>query len=147
MMNKTVYSEVYQILQYLPESEYRLIPKSQIDFFKKNMDKNAKKVININSKIEDINLSVEAQKILFKIFYIYIATKKQKEKIDYIFNNVNNKKIKNNNLYCKKKLFNNNVANKYEKEKNTSLVVINKNNSILYKIKNLFKNIFDFFVK
>ena len=35
-MNSSACAEVYQIIQYLPEEEYRLIPKEKIDYIKKN---------------------------------------------------------------------------------------------------------------
>lgn len=44
------YAEVYQIIQYLPEEEYRLIAKEQIEYIKNNMAPNVKSKENLHNK-------------------------------------------------------------------------------------------------
>ena len=81
-MNSSACAEVYQIIQYLPEEEYRLIPKEKIDYIKKNMDKNFKKICTFNTNIDDINLSDEARDILLSLFYNDVANEKQKKQLE-----------------------------------------------------------------
>ena len=81
-MNSSACAEVYQIIQYLPEEEYRLIPKEKIDYIKKNMDKNFKKICTFNTNINDINLSDEARDILLSLFYSDVANDKQKRQLE-----------------------------------------------------------------
>lgn len=81
-MNSSACAEVYQIIQYLPEEEYRLIPKEKIDYIKKNMDKNFKKICTFNTNIDDIKLSDEANEILLSLFYNDIANEKQKKQLE-----------------------------------------------------------------
>lgn len=81
-MNSSACAEVYQIIQYLPEEEYRLIPKEKIEYIKKNMDKNFKKICTFNTNIDDIKLSDEANEILLSLFYNDIANEKQKKQLE-----------------------------------------------------------------
>jgi len=81
-MNSRAYAEVYQIIQYLPESEYKLIPKSQIDYIRKNMDASIKNICTLDTKLEDIELSIEAKTMLLTIFYMYIANDLQRAKLE-----------------------------------------------------------------
>ena len=59
------YAEVYQIIQYLPEEEYRLIAKEQIEYIKNNMAPNVKKICTINTNIKDIELSEDYENVIF----------------------------------------------------------------------------------
>ena len=81
-MNKNACSEVYQVLQYLPEVEYKKIPKEKIQYLKNSMNKDYKKICSINTKIEDIELSEEAMEIFLSLFYNYIANNVQKTKLE-----------------------------------------------------------------
>lgn len=81
-MNSTACAEVYQIIQYLPEEEYRLIPKEKIDYIQKNMDNNFRKICTFNTNIDDINLSDEARDILLSLFYNDVANEKQKKQLE-----------------------------------------------------------------
>ena len=67
------YAEVYQIIQYLPEEEYRLIAKEQIEYIKNNMAPNVKKICTINTNIKDIELSEEAR----NSFILYECSNRQ----------------------------------------------------------------------
>lgn len=81
-MNSSACAEVYQIIQYLPEEEYRLIPKEKINYIKKNMDENFKKICAFNTNIDDINLSDEARDMLLSLFYNDVANEKQKKQLE-----------------------------------------------------------------
>ena len=76
------YAEVYQIIQYLLEEEYKLIPKEKINYIKNNMDKNLKKICTIDTSIDDIDLSDEASNILLSLFYSDVANDKQKRQLE-----------------------------------------------------------------
>lgn len=133
-MKNKAYSEVYQLIQYLPENEYIRIPKENIKFLEENMDKNIGKIYSINSNIDQIELSSEAKIIFMSLFYNYIANDEQK--------------IKLKNFIAKKEkefldsTYTNIFANsKFKKvEKSTDLVVIPKE-TIFSKIKKLFLKI------
>lgn len=86
-MNSRAYSEVYQVLQYLPESEYKMIPKWQIDVIKDNMEMEAPKIITVNTNFDDVVLSNDAKTLLLTLFYMNIANEEQKLKIDRILMN------------------------------------------------------------
>ena len=75
------YTEVLEILNYLPNEEYNKIPKWKIEFFNKNKDNN---YIYTFDKLE--NISKEANAIIVSLFRDYFATPIQKEKLDKILN-------------------------------------------------------------
>ena len=80
-MNNKAYSEVYQLIQYLPENEYIRIPKETIKFLEENQDKNTKKICTITTNLDEIELSSEAKTIFISLFYNYIANNNQKIKL------------------------------------------------------------------
>ena len=139
-MNSRAYSEVYQVIQYLSESEYKLIPSEQIEFIKKNMDRNMEKICTINTRIEDLKLSDEAKTILFTLFYMNIATTEQREKINQILLAEDKKQSEE----MTSNMFKNNIKKisegiNSEENKNTDLIVINE--------RNVFTRIKYFFIK
>ncbi len=75
------YTEVFEIIKYLPKEEYNKIPKDKIEFYKENMDINYKFHINPSIDLEKQNISKEANAILITIFRDYFATDKQKESL------------------------------------------------------------------
>ena len=126
-MNNKAYAEVYQIIQYLPESEYKLIPKRQIDYIRKNMDVSIGKICTLNTRLEDIELSIEAKTILLAIFYMYIANDVQKLKLEKILEKEEAKKSEE--MYKKMFKRNRNIENDEIKEstehKEMALVEVN----------------------
>ena len=141
-MNSRAYAEVYQLIQYLPEKEYKLIPKWQIDYFKDNMDKTVGKLFSINTDISDIELSFDARTILLSLFHLYIANDKQKEKLERYLYSIEEKKKSENY----KPLFQNNETKLKTNtvgpiNQQTDLTVIKKD-SFIQKIKKFFLNIF-----
>lgn len=75
----TAYTEVLELLKYLPYEEYSKIPKEKISFFEENSDKTYNFKINTHLKLEEQEISLEANAIIIQIFKEYFATKKQKE--------------------------------------------------------------------
>ena len=76
---KRAYTEVIEIIKYLPKEEYSKIPLDKINYFKENMDKEYKFKIDPNIELEKQNISREANAILLKLFNDYFATARQKE--------------------------------------------------------------------
>ena len=76
---KRAYTEVIEIIKYFPEDEYNKIPLEKINYYKENMDKNYNFHINPNIELEKQNISKEANAILVTIFNDYFATDRQKE--------------------------------------------------------------------
>ena len=164
-MNTSAYAEVYQIIQYLPEEEYKLIPKEKIDYIKKNMDKNFRNICTYNTNIEDINLSYEASEILLSLFYNDIANEKQKKQLEFFLAKQEQKSIEQfdvRELFTSKNTSINNASLVYEVSsiknkidvndftmKNYSknqLIVINEN-SWNYKVKKFIRQLLDKFRK
>lgn len=135
-MNSKAYAEVYQIIQYLPEAEYRRIPLEQIRFLKNNMDTTIGKICTITTDIEQIKLSLEAQTIFISLFYNYIANEEQKIKLK---NFLLNEEKKNLEESCNRMFDNKTISNSVIKTENTELTIIPKK-SIFSKIKYIIDN-------
>lgn len=93
------YKEVIEILNFVPEESINKIPKSVLDTFKTKMDINYNFTIDLNKKIDELELLDETKAILANIFLDYWATPSQKEKI----NNINNYARKELNEYKESK--------------------------------------------
>lgn len=148
-MNSSACAEVYQIIQYLPEEEYRLIPKEKLNYIKKNMDKNFKKICTFNTNIEDINLSDEARDILLSLFYNDVANEKQKMQLEAFLlkkEQENLKQFDEREFFASKNASINNTSvvnengTKTEDNSEKQLISINED-SLNYKIKKFFNNI------
>ena len=131
------YTEVLEILKYLPKSDYEKIPKKEIEFYKNNCDKEYQFSINENLPLNEQNISKKTNAVLVSIFKNYIATEIQKEKLKMILkdNLYQDEQIKQdtydvNNIFPKKEIY----------EETQSLVQYKE--SIFRKIINKIKNIF-----
>ena len=132
-------SQIYQIINFLPEEQKNKIPNNILEFIK---SKSINVFPNIN-KIEDINeknISNETRQYLSLIFLNYLASEEEKE--EYI------KILKNNEeqyqIYLSKKYNMDNIFNKKKtnfKNSNNILPVIKKENFFEHII-NLLKNLF-----
>ena len=84
-MNKNnytkAYSEVVEILKYLPEESVNKIPKEMLEMFKTKMDKNYTFEIDVNKSFDEQNLLEETKAIFANIFRDYWATPYKKDKI------------------------------------------------------------------
>ena len=126
------YTEVLEMLKYLPENEYNKIPKEKIDFLKKNKDANYKFSINPEIELEKQNISMEANSIIVTIFRDCFASDLQKEKLNIILNQNENKyqeqlreKYNTDNIFKNRK--NTNIIN-LKIESNNLPVEVKKNN-------------------
>lgn len=84
-------TEILEILKYLPNEEYEEIPKDEIDFFKKNRDKDYSFKFNENVSFEEQAILPETQGFIVKLYRDYFCTDEQKlslNKIIYINNEI-----------------------------------------------------------
>ena len=75
------YTEVLEVLRYVPKEDVDKIPKEKIEFYKNNMDNNYNFKIDTSKSFEEQELSEKAKIVLAIIFRDYWATQEQREKI------------------------------------------------------------------
>ena len=75
------YSEVLEILKYIPEAEYNKIPKEKISLFEKYASKEHEFQYMPEKTLDEQNVSKIAKGIIAILFRDYWATPSQKEKI------------------------------------------------------------------
>ena len=75
------YSEVLEILKYIPTEDYKKIPENKIELYKKNANIEYHFDYNPNKTLEEQNVSKIAKGIIAILFRDYWATEIQKEKI------------------------------------------------------------------
>ena len=145
---KRAYTEVIEIIKYLPNDEYSKIPSEEINYFKENMDKEYKFKIDPNIELEKQNISREANAILLKLFNDYFATARQKEILNSLLKQNQQKlEIQKHEKYNPNNLFNqlesqqNHTQVLQENNSETSLIEIKKNFFIRFInfIKSIFK--------
>lgn len=145
---KRAYTEVIEIIKYLPNDEYSKIPSEEINYFKENMDKEYKFKIDPNIELEKQNISREANAILLKLFNDYFATARQKEILNGLLKQNQQKlemqkheKYNPNNLFNQPESQQNHTQVLQENNSETSLIEIKKNFFIRFInfIKSIFK--------
>ena len=75
------YSEVLEILKYIPLRDYNKIPKNKIEVFEINANRNYSFNYNPEQTLEEQNVSKIARGIIAILFRDYWATETQREKI------------------------------------------------------------------
>lgn len=75
------YSEVLEILKYIPKRDYDKIPQDMINVFNKNAYKNSKFEYDPSKTLQEQNVSQTAKTIIALLFRDYWATEEQKNKI------------------------------------------------------------------
>ena len=75
------YSEVLEILKYIPPEDYSKIPEEKINLFIKNHNKDYVFSYDINKTLDEQNVSKKAKTIIAILFRDYWATDKQRQKI------------------------------------------------------------------
>ena len=76
------YTEVIEILKYVPDEDVRKIPEEKLEFYKTNMDKEYDYTIDMEKEFEEQKMSDITKAILANLFRDYWATPEQKEKIE-----------------------------------------------------------------
>ena len=133
------YSEVLEILQHISTEDYEKIPKSKIELYKTNANKDYVFNYNPTKTLDEQNVSKIAKGIIAILFRDYWATPEQREKI---IRKQNNDRIQIEMEKAKK--YNPDVfkANKNKEEvKNKSLVKVEKQKwyeKVLVFIRNIF---------
>lgn len=114
------YSEVLEILKYIPQEDYDKIPKGKIELYSKNADKNYRFNYNPDKTLEEQNVSDVTKGIIILLFRDYWATEKQREKI-IAKQNYDRKKLEEQKreMYNPNDIFKKN-NNKLDTEKNIS---------------------------
>lgn len=148
------YSEVLEILKYIPVEDYKKIPERKIELYKKNANKDYIFNYNPEKTLKEQNVSKIAKGIIAILFRDYWATDEQREKILAMqkneriniekkkrerYNPDNIFKSKNNN----QNIVSNNIKNNIEIYSKNSLMKVEnkKSNSIFRKIIDKIRNI------
>ncbi len=131
------YTEVLEILKHIPKDEYDRIPKTEIQFYENNCDKNYRYIYDESLDVKDQNISREANAVIISIYMNYFANEKQKSIINEI--------LKQNTIKSEKEKSEKYNPNNIFKEQSSENLPIEINNSkenlirrILNKIKSLF---------
>ena len=94
MKNNTyakAYTEVLEIISYLSPEEYAKIPSEKIKYYEENKDKEYIFKIDPDIDLEEQNISRQANAIIVSLYRDYFATEEQKEKIEQILRENQNK--------------------------------------------------------
>ena len=144
---KRAYTEVIEIIKYFPNEEYAKIPLEKINYYKENMDKDYNFQINPNIELEKQNISKEANAILVTLFNDYFATDRQKEILNNLLKQNQQKlekqkqeKYNPSNLFMQSKTQQQNTLTLQKNNSENSLVDIKE--KFFTKIINFIKNIF-----
>ena len=73
------YTEVYEILKYIPKVDYEKLPKNMINLLKCNKNDNYVFRYDVNKTLTEQNVSKKAKTIIAIFFRDYWATSKQRE--------------------------------------------------------------------
>lgn len=146
-MDKTyakAYTEVLEIIKHLPENEYEKIPKTEIQFYESNCDKNYKYMYDETLTVEQQKISKEANTVIISIYMNYFANENQKWIIEEILkkNSTEEEKLKSekydvNSIFKQKSNENTNSSSE-----NLPIEIDTKKENFIKKIINKIKNIF-----
>lgn len=123
------YTEVLEILKHLPEDELERIPKTEIQFYESNKDKNYKYEYDKTVTVDKQKISKEANTVIIAIYMNYFANEKQKGIINEILkqNSINaenekKKKYDTSNIFSKENNINSNNTDNQNNSENGSYV-------------------------
>ena len=130
------YTEVLEILKHIPQGELDRIPKSELQFYEDNCDKNYRYEYNDEISVDKQTISREANTVIVAIYMNYFANEKQKGIIEKI--------LKQNSIEEEKERNKSNSEGKIEHNAENLPVDIDKSENgfikkIINKIKILFK--------
>ena len=132
------YSEVLEILKHISQEDYEKIPKSKIELYKENANKNYVFNYNPTKTLNEQNVSKIAKGIIAILFRDYWATHEQREKI---IKKQNNDRIQIEKKKTKK--YNPDVFKSKNKEEVKTKALVNVEKSKWYeKFFTFIKNIF-----
>lgn len=131
------YTEVLEILNHIPEEEYNVIPKNEIEFYKSNCDKNYNYVYDESIDLKDQKISREANAVIVSIYMNYFANEKQKSVINEI---LKQNTIKNENE--KREKYNPDNIFKETQSQNLPIEINTEKENFFKRIFNKLKSIF-----
>lgn len=135
------YSEVLEIIKFIPKEDYNKIPRKKIELFEIKANKDYEFFYNPEKTLDEQNVSKRAKAIIAILFRNYWATEIQKEKIiakqKYDREQIEqqkSEKYNTDNLLKEKKIQNNNI--------NISIIEYKPSfiEKIMIKIKKFFHN-------
>lgn len=135
------YSEVLEILKYIPLEDYNKIPKKKIELYESNANYDYSFSYNPNKTLSEQNVSKIAKGIIAILFRDYWATETQREKIiskqNYDRQKIEEEKKKRYNTDT---LFNNKnvIINKQEEK----ALVETRNKKLYERLFSFFRNLF-----
>ena len=77
-------TEVTEMLAHLPESQYNLIPKEEIMYYKKNSDKSYNFILDPTIPLQEQKISKQANAIIISLFYKYFLNSKMQEQLEEV---------------------------------------------------------------
>lgn len=140
------YTEVLEILKYMPKEDVDKIPKKMLDTFEYKRDKNHNFTIDENQDFSKLKILDETEAIIVNIFKDYWATPEQKAKIQAKMRQdmriiEEEKKAKfNSDIFEKNK--NTVIENQVQKDNTNNLPMEVKKQKFYEKVINFLKNIF-----
>ena len=140
---KRAYSELLEIIKYLPLNEYEQIPKKKIDFYERNKDQSYNFKYNPEKNLKEQNVLRETKALIVTLFRDVFANEKQKEKLEIILaQNEQKYQEELRKKYSEKELFKQKTKdieeNVGEDNNNNSQLVVYKEN-IFTKIRSFIK--------
>ena len=137
------YTEILEILKYIPKKEYEKIPQSKIEFYEENQDKNYTYQFDITKPTAEVTMLDETKVIIISLFRDFFASENQKQKLQSLLQakeNAYQEKIREQ--YKVEDIFQRRAQKKEETYADISLVVVKKStmlNRIMEKIKNFLR--------
>lgn len=140
------YSEILEIIKYLPEEEREKIPEEKIKFFEENCDKNYEFKYDSSKPLEEQEFLRETYAIIIILFRDYFATETQKEKLqEILFLNEEKRQRELREKYNPEKIMaQRGQKPKIEPKESTELIEIKEENvlkKVFKKIVNWIKNL------
>lgn len=145
------YTEVYEILSYMPISYVQKIPNELLNLFEKKRNKEYKYNVDTKKKINEQDMLVKTKAILSTLYKEYwadsstkekILQKEEKERIEY--QNALREKYNPENIFQTNNYSKETTQNKFNKTLNRNdTIEIYKDNfwkKIINKLKNIFKS-------
>ena len=137
------YTEILEILKYLPKKEYEKIPQSKIEFYEENQDKNYTYQFDITKPTAEVTMLDETKVIIISLFRDFFASENQKQKLQSLLQAKENAYQEKIREQCKvEDIFQIWAQKKEETYADISLVVVKKStmlNRIMEKIKNFLR--------
>lgn len=137
------YSEVLEILRFIPIQEYNKIPKEKLEIFERFSNKEYKFIYNPKNSLDENNVSNITKTIIAILFRDYWATENQRQKIlnkqNFDKKNIQEEKYNPDNLFKKNK----EKENIEKNIQNQNLAMVEYKEPLLKRIINKIKSLFN----